>query len=213
MLFALKILLIHTIALMSPGPDFFFVARKSLAEPQRNVVLGILGICAGLSIWVIASIVGLAILFALYPAIQSAVWLLGGAYLSYLGVKLVRVRQNITPEQFAQRRPTRQRREGLAHFRQGLWVNLSNAKVLIFFSGIFSMLVSHLGAGWVGFVAVMVVLESFVYFYLISRIFSLSKVKQFYFQYSRYIDNVCGLVFLSFGLFLIYSALQTGVSA
>ncbi|MBE2896523.1 LysE family transporter [Pasteurellaceae bacterium HPA106] len=212
MLFALKILLIHTIALMSPGPDFFFVARKSLAEPRHNVVLGILGICAGLSIWVVGSIVGLAILFALYPAIQSAVWLLGGAYLGYVGVKLLGVRRNMDPSQLTNT-PLKASSSRLNHFRQGLWVNLSNAKVLIFFSGIFSMLVSHLGAGWVGFVAVMVVLESFVYFYLVARLFSLQAVKQFYLQYSRYIDNLCGLVFVSFGLFLIYSALQTGLNA
>ncbi|MBE2894133.1 LysE family transporter [Spirabiliibacterium falconis] len=212
MLFALKILVIHTIALMSPGPDFFYVARKSLAEPRSNVVWGILGICAGLSVWVIASIIGLSILFAIYPAIQSAVWLAGGIYLSYLGMKLLRVRNSITPEQFTLKAKKSKSKIGFAHFRQGLWVNLSNAKVLIFFSGIFSMLVANLNAWWVGFVAVMIVFESFVYFYLVARLFSLHAVKQFYFKYSRYIDNLCGLVFLSFGLFLVYSALNTGVS-
>ena len=30
--------LVHIVALMSPGPDFFFVARKAIAENPEDIV-------------------------------------------------------------------------------------------------------------------------------------------------------------------------------
>ena len=50
--------------------------------------------------------------------------------------------------------------------------------------------------------------ESFVYFYIIARLFSHQRIKSYFLDYSRYIDNVSGVVFIGFGLFLIYSAIK-----
>ena len=53
-----------------------------------------------------------------------------------------------------------------------------------------------------------ITVETFLYFYIISVLFSRSVAKQFYSQYSRYIDNVAGLIFIFFGIYLIYSGVQ-----
>ena len=50
-----------------------------------------------------------------------------------------------------------------------------------------------------------IVTECFLYFYIISVLFSRPMAKRFYSRYSRYIDNVAGVIFILFGLFLIYS--------
>ncbi|SMB81076.1 resistance to homoserine/threonine (RhtB) family protein [Pasteurella testudinis DSM 23072] len=204
----IKLFFIHLFALASPGPDFFFVARKAITENQRNAVLGIVGIILGLVIWLSASLLGLAILFKLYPPIESAVLLLGGGYLTYLGSLMLRVKQNISVAQISGKSAVRDT-SPWANVRQGFLVNLANAKAIIYFSGIFSLLVASLSDYLqIGLIAVMILLESFLYFYIIARIFSQPRVKSFYLNYSRYIDNLSGLVFIGFGLFLIYSALQ-----
>ena len=53
-----------------------------------------------------------------------------------------------------------------------------------------------------------ITIETFLYFYIISVLFSRSVAKQFYSQYSRYIDNTAGLIFILFGIYLIYSGVQ-----
>jgi len=53
-----------------------------------------------------------------------------------------------------------------------------------------------------------ITVETFLYFYVISVLFSRSVAKQFYSQYSRYIDNTAGLIFILFGIYLIYSGVQ-----
>ena len=53
-----------------------------------------------------------------------------------------------------------------------------------------------------------ITVETFLYFYVISVLFSRSVAKQFYSQYSRYIDNAAGLIFIFFGIYLIYSGIQ-----
>ena len=53
-----------------------------------------------------------------------------------------------------------------------------------------------------------ITVETFLYFYVISVLFSRSVAKQFYSQYSRYIDNAAGLIFIFFGIYLIYSGVQ-----
>ena len=53
-----------------------------------------------------------------------------------------------------------------------------------------------------------ITVETFLYFYIISVLFSRSVAKRFYSQYSRYIDNVAGLIFIFFGIYLIYSGVQ-----
>ena len=53
-----------------------------------------------------------------------------------------------------------------------------------------------------------ITVETFLYFYIISVLFSRSVAKQFYSQYSRYIDNAAGLIFIFCGIYLIYSGVQ-----
>ena len=53
-----------------------------------------------------------------------------------------------------------------------------------------------------------IVVETFCYFYVISLIFSRNIAKRLYSQYSRYIDNMAGIVFLFFGCVLVYSGIN-----
>lgn len=58
---------------------------------------------------------------------------------------------------------------------------------------------------WLAFV--IIVVETFLYFYVISFVFSRPSAKRFYSRYSRYIDNVAGVIFLLFGGYLAYSGI------
>lgn len=79
----------HFLALLSPGPDFFLVARTSLSTSWRIASGACLGIAVANGVFIVAAFAGTAVLqpdSALFVALQLA----GCVYLLYLGVLFIR---------------------------------------------------------------------------------------------------------------------------
>ena len=192
---------VHLVGLLSPGPDFFYVSRAAAIHSRRAAIYGVIGITIGVSIWATAAVLGLAIVFKTMPALQGIIMALGGSYLFYLGVKMARVTTNAVFDEANLRQNTASKNEIL----KGLLVNLSNAKVVIYFSSVMSfVLVNITETRQILTALLLITLETFVYFYVISILFSRPFTKRFYSRYSRYIDNVSGVIFILFGAYLIY---------
>ena len=188
--------------LLSPGPDFFYVSRAAAIHSRRTAIYGVIGITIGVSIWATAAVLGLAILFKTMPALQGIVMALGGSYLFYLGVKMARVTTNAVFDEINSRQNTASKNEII----KGLLVNLSNAKVVIYFSSVMSFVLVNITETRQMLTALLIItIETFVYFYVISLLFSRPFAKRFYSRYSRYIDNASGVIFILFGAYLIYS--------
>lgn len=204
----LNLMIVHLFGLMTPGPDFFYVSRMAAANSRRNTICGVIGITLGVLFWASAAIMGLAILFATYPALQGGVMILGGGYLMYLGVLMVKVRNNAVFDKASEQQLNESSTIG-KEIMKGLMVNLSNAKAIVYFSSVMSFILASLTETWQILTALFVILlETFLYFYFVSILFSRHRAKQFYSQYSRYIDNIAGVIFLLFGGYLVYSGVM-----
>lgn len=188
--------------LLSPGPDFFYVSRTAAIHSRRTAIYGVIGITIGVTIWATAAVLGLAIVFKTMPALQGIVMALGGSYLFYLGVKMARVTTNAVFDETNLVQNTASKNEII----KGLLVNLSNAKVVIYFSSVMSFVLVNITETRQMLTALLIItIETFVYFYVISLLFSRPFAKRFYSRYSRYIDNASGVIFILFGAYLIYS--------
>ena len=188
--------------LLSPGPDFFYVSRAAAIHSRRTAIYGVIGITIGVTIWATAAVLGLAIVFKTMPALQGIVMALGGGYLFYLGVKMARVTTNAVFDESNLVQNTASKNEII----KGLLVNLSNAKVVIYFSSVMSFVLVNITETRQMLTALLIItIETFVYFYVISLLFSRPFAKRFYSRYSRYIDNVSGVIFILFGAYIIYS--------
>lgn len=188
--------------LLSPGPDFFYVSRTAAIHSRRTAIYGVIGITIGVTIWATAAVLGLAIVFKMMPALQGIIMALGGSYLFYLGVKMARVTTNAVFDETNLVQNTASKNEII----KGLLVNLSNAKVVIYFSSVMSFVLVNITETRQMLTALLIItIETFVYFYVISILFSRPFTKRFYSRYSRYIDNVSGVIFILFGTYLIYS--------
>ena len=187
--------------LLSPGPDFFYVSRTAAIHSRRTAIYGVIGITLGVTIWAAAAVLGLAIVFKTMPALQGIVMALGGGYLFYLGVKMARVTTNAVFDETNLVQNTASKNEII----KGLLVNLSNAKVVIYFSSVMSFVLVNITETRQILTALLIItVETFLYFYVISILFSRSFAKRFYSRYSRYIDNASGVIFILFGAYLIY---------
>lgn len=74
----------HFLALLSPGPDFFLVARSALAQGWRGAVGACVGIALANGVFIVAAFGGLSVLQADSKTFLM-VQLAGCAYLFYLG--------------------------------------------------------------------------------------------------------------------------------
>ena len=188
--------------LLSPGPDFFYVSRAAAIHSRRTAIYGVIGITIGVTIWATAAVLGLTVVFKTMPALQGIVMALGGSYLFYLGVKMARVTTNAVFDESNLIQNTASKNEII----KGLLVNLSNAKVVIYFSSVMSFVLVNITETRQMLTALLIItIETFVYFYVISLLFSRPFAKRFYSRYSRYIDNASGVIFILFGAYLIYS--------
>ncbi|OOF69375.1 homoserine/threonine efflux transporter [Rodentibacter caecimuris] len=204
----LNLIIVHLFGLMTPGPDFFYVSRMAASNSRRNTVCAILGITIGVAFWATASMLGLALLFVTFPTLHGFIMVLGGSYLAYLGFLMVKCRTNAVFEPLTEKEQN-QSSTIKQEILKGLWINLSNAKVVIYFSSVMSLVLVNISNIWQISIALLVIVgETFAYFYVVSLIFSRNIAKLFYSRYSRYIDNTAGIVFFIFGVILIYNGMR-----
>jgi threonine/homoserine/homoserine lactone efflux protein len=113
---------------LTPGPDTVYILGRSIAQGREAGVASALGICVGSIFHTCAAALGLSAILATSSVAFVAIKLLGGAYLIFLGIKLLldRRRQLSLPSNFRQR-------TSAAAFRQGVLTNVLNPKVALFF--------------------------------------------------------------------------------
>jgi len=83
------IALAHFLALLSPGPDFFLIARTAIASGWRVASGACVGIALGNGVFIVLAFTGVSILregSALFELLQLA----GAVYLVYLGIAFLR---------------------------------------------------------------------------------------------------------------------------
>jgi RhtB (resistance to homoserine/threonine) family protein len=113
---------------LTPGPDTVYILGRSIAQGRKAGIASALGICVGSIFHSCAAALGLSAILATSAVAFAAIKLLGGAYLIFLGIKMLldRRRQLSLPSNF-------RRRTTIAAFRQGVFTNVLNPKVALFF--------------------------------------------------------------------------------
>lgn len=199
------IFFVQLVGLISPGPDFFYVCRKAMSENRRNAILASIGITIGVGFWSLMVLFGLAAVNRIMPSFQFILMVLGGSYLAYNGFKMVQVTKNAKLEKG--KRQTVER-PAWKEIVSGLMINLSNPKIVVFFSSVLAGYVSNLSnLGDILTVFLILTGSAIIYFCLIAVLLSRPKVQTFYSKYNHYLDNFAGAVFMLFGLRLIYEGL------
>lgn len=124
-----------------PGPDTAVVTKNVLLHGRRAGLGTSLGVSAGLALWTLAAAIGVASLVRASAVAFTVLKLIGAAYLIWLGVQSWRA---------ARTAGTEGQLEGSSHalmgpmggFRQGLFSDLANPKIGIFFTSLLPQFVS-----------------------------------------------------------------------
>lgn len=203
----LTILFVHLAGLASPGPDFLYVVRQSASHSTKAGILAAIGISLGIIFWAGFAIFGLAWLTNSIGAIfQLLVMIIGGIYLSYIGSLMVRVTQNAT---FSHQSQNIMPQNNFTEIKKGLLINIFNAKAGVYFTSVVSAFIAKFTQTSDLFILLFLfVFTTLVYFVLVALLFSRRPVREFYSKYSRYIDNIAGVIFILFGLILIFDGIK-----
>lgn len=111
-------------AMASPGPAFLLVLRNSIAHGRRAGILTGMGLGLVAALWTGAALMGLAAVFEVVPWLYAMMKTCGALYLLYLAWGMWRGAR----EPLAAGMVTGGRRG----FREGVIVNLSNPKSVLF---------------------------------------------------------------------------------
>jgi threonine/homoserine/homoserine lactone efflux protein len=124
-LFCLAVLLLNA----TPGPDTAYIVGRSVAQGRAAGLVSALGISLGCCVHALASALGLTAILAASATAFMVIKLAGGAYLVYLGIRMMLAKPAREAEPSAIG-PTRSLRK---IFWQAVITNVLNPKVILFF--------------------------------------------------------------------------------
>ena len=198
----LTIAMVHLVALLSPGPDFFFVSQTAVSRSRKQALFGVLGITLGITWWSALALLGLQLALHRLAWLQQVVAIAGGLYLMWMGLRMLRGAFTHAPAIHGQGTATPGGE--LATLRAGLLTNLANPKVVVYFGSVFSaFLGDRVDAATRWGLWGLIVAETFVWFALVAAFFALPAMRRVYLRMARWIDGLAGAVFIAFGLHLI----------
>lgn len=200
----LTVAMVHLIALMSPGPDFFFVSQTAVSRSRKEAMMGVLGITAGVMVWAGVALLGLHLLLEKMAWLHNIVMVGGGLYLCWMGYQMLRgaLKKSDAPAG----EPKVELAQGGKSFLKGLLTNLANPKAIIYFGSVFSLFVGDsVGAAERWGIFLLIIVETFAWFTVVASLFALPSMRRGYQRMAKWIDGVAGTLFAGFGIHLIIS--------
>ena len=180
-------------ALILPGPDFVGVVRSSMTRGTRAGLLTTLGVSIGLGMYATLSLLGLSAVLVKFQWLTWAVRVLGGAYLAWLGIRLLLAK----PAAIGQPPQGAVRGNALLF---GFIVTLTNPKAIVLFASVFATAVTASTPVWLMVLMIALVVASGLIWYSIVALFMSSAPVMRRFQHARHwIERVAGASFVLIG--------------
>jgi threonine/homoserine/homoserine lactone efflux protein len=187
-------------ASISPGADTAMIIRQSLNKGAKAGILTALGIGVGLIIHISYCIFGLGILLQKSIFFLNLLKILGGCYLIYLAVILIKS-NGLDPKTID---VASQKKED-KNFWIGFLINVTNVKAALFMVSIFAIvLIDSSISAKIGYGFLFVFLNT-AWYILLSLLCSHKSIRFNLIKYSKYIDKILGIVMFLFGIIVIRS--------
>ncbi|WP_276641700.1 threonine export protein RhtC [Siccibacter turicensis] len=200
----LTVAMVHLVALLSPGPDFFFVSQTAVSRSRKEAMMGVLGITGGVMIWAGVALLGLHLILEKMAWLHTIIMVGGGLYLCWMGYQMLR--GALKKGEPTTATPAVELAHGGRSFLKGLLTNLANPKAIIYFGSVFSLFVGdNVGSAERWGIFVLIALETLAWFSLVASLFALPKMRRGYQRLAKWIDGVAGVLFAGFGIHLIVS--------
>ena len=199
----LSVASIWTMAVITPGPNFFITAQTTVKHSRFAGLFIVLGTCTGTIIWSIAGYFGIAYLFIMVPWLYATLKIVGGSYIFYLGIMMIikSCKSPSNPDTL-----TGKSQSNYLNWWKGLITNLSNPKTAMFVTSLFASVLPKEPTIGIGILIVtLMVMISLVWYSFIVIIFSSNGFKYYYNKMQKWLEGIAGVIFIGFGVKLIFS--------
>lgn len=198
----LSVISIWGVAVMTPGPNFLVAVQTAVKASRLPGLFVVFGTCTGTIIWAIAGYFGIAYLFIAVPWIYSILKVLGGCYITYLGIRIIiGMRQSTTTLDI----PQKSSHGLLFHWWKGLLTNLANPKTAMFITSLFASVLPKEPTLSVGLLIVgLMVIISLSWYSLVVLIFASKKFVNEYRKMRRWMEGFAAIIFIAFGAKLVF---------
>jgi len=192
----LKLLVIHLVALISPGPDLALILKNSLHKKENDSYWIAFGFSIGILFHVSVSFVALKGLFNFSDLIK-VMKILGGSYLTYLGLislyGVFRDKKSAPPQDQDQKQTQKH------PFLLGLLTNLSNPKVTIYLMSLFTIYLHTLSSMDLLITGLSFSALTFLWFSFVGLILGQEAVRRKFLSQERLLNFCFGVFFVFLG--------------
>ena len=199
----LTLIVVYSLAAISPGPAFIMTVKNSVAHSRRVGVLTAFGLGIGILVHVIYIVLGIATLIAQSALLFSLIKWGGAAYLVFIGVKALRsqgVGQKILDQSLTTITPAKMMGD-FAAFRSGFLTNATNPKALLFFIAIFSQILRpDTPLFWQAVYGLTCVVIETSWFSLVSLLLTHKSVRNRFLKSTKWIERTCGGLLILLGI-------------
>jgi len=198
----ISLALLWVVAVVTPGPNFFTTAQLAAGNSRKHGVVCALGVATGTILWGLAGGLGIKSLFTAAPSLYLVLKIAGGAYLSYLGIKLFLRKHPASASQ----QPTlhEPKRSLLSAYSRGLLGNMTNPKSALFVATIFATTMPSSPSAPLLAMAVAIMSSlSFCWYSSVALVFASTRMSAFYSRCRKGLDRFAGTCYLLFGAHLM----------
>ena len=192
--------LLWLVVVPTPGANQLMLSQLALERPRREVAIALAGNLLGVALWAVAALLGLSVVLAAFPAARLAIHVLGGAYLLWCGVQLIR-RSLIPSGSIPERQGT--------PFVIGLATALSNAQAVFFITSIFAVAgVINANAATSAAVVASLLACNGIYLWFLASVLMRPGPRRVYARWRTALERMFGALFILFGGQLLWKALR-----
>lgn len=198
----MSLALLWTVAVVTPGPNFFNVAQLAASRSKRHGVVASLGVATGTVLWGLAGGMGIKSLFSAAPTLYLSFKIAGGCYLIYLGLKQFKRKPPIVTGDGSSIDIAP--RTLLSAYGQGFLGNMTNPKAALFVATIFATAMPATVPPMLLALAVLTMATlSFSWYCSVALIFSSRRMAGAYGRSRKWLDRLAGSCYLLFGVHLV----------
>ena len=192
---------LHLFAVASPGPDFALVIRQCFRYGKRSGIWTSLGISVGILFHVSLSLIGLGLLITYQPSIFNGLKILASLYILYLGVVSIFNKSILDLDKKKKSSTTLYFRS----FLSGLITNTLNPKAFLFFITVFTLVISTSTSQILqGIYGLYMALATFLWFAMISIIFTNKSMTSKYVYFLPWIERIMGFILVIISIQILF---------
>lgn len=194
----LTVVVIHFLAIVSPGPDFILISRNSLKYSRRVGIYSAIGLGLGIAVHVTYSLIGVGLIISKSIIIFSILKYFGAAYLLYIGYQCLKAK----PYHVLDVVQTKQEDlNWIAAVRMGFLTNVLNPKATLFFLALFTQVIDPQTPKAMQLLyGVEMSIVTFLWFAFVAIVLSHKLIRARFVAAQHYVERTFGVILIGLGI-------------